>query len=85
METEQLETQQIASAGVRFRARALLTLGWLLFGFSAVLLVLHFTWMWHRLGRSAPLIAVGLGMDALVGLVLIVVGSRVRRNFRNKL
>ncbi len=82
METEQLERTKLTRGTAQFRARVLLTLGWLLFTFSIVLLAVQVLWMWPRMGRGAPLIAVGLAMDAAVGMVLIVMGTRARARSR---
>ena len=85
MDTEQLEATKLTRATSEFRSRVLLSLGWLFFGFSVIMLSIHVVWMWNRVGRGAPLIAVGLVMDALVGLALIIMGSRARRFHRNKI
>ncbi len=78
------ETNLLASTDVKvplmLRSRALRSLGWTLLLLALVLLSFHVLWMWHRLGRGAWLVAIGLGMDALVGLGLIWAGNRAKRN-----
>ncbi|ABF42700.1 hypothetical protein Acid345_3699 [Candidatus Koribacter versatilis Ellin345] len=63
-----------------FRPRLLRSLGWTLLLLALVMLSFHVLWMWNRLGRGAWLVAIGLGMDALVGLGLIWAGNRAKRN-----
>lgn len=62
-----------------FRRRVLLTVGWGLLLFALLFLVVQALWMWQRLGRGAPIIAIGLLMEAVVGLGFIIAGSRTRR------
>jgi hypothetical protein len=63
-----------------FRARVFLILGWTLLVLSLAFLAIDVLWMWRMLGnRAAPLVAIGLLMDAIVGLGLIIAGHRIRR------
>lgn len=78
-ETVPLEEVKKAQAPVFLRSRVLTIAGWTLLFFSLALLCLHVLWMWTRMGSSAPLVAFGLFMDALVGLGLIIAGNKIRR------
>lgn len=62
-----------------FRRQVLLTVGWGLLLFALLFLVVQALWMWQRLGRGAPIIALGLIMEGVVGLGFIIAGSRARR------
>jgi len=78
-----MEIQTEAGTEVRLplmlRSRVLLSLGWTLLVLALAMLSFHVLWMWNRLGKGAWLVAVGLGMDALVGIGLIWAGNRARR------
>lgn len=74
----EVEEKKIVPAPPQLRSRVLLTLGWALLTLSLALLSFHLLWMWKRMGTGAPLVAVGLIMDALVGAGLIVIGKRAR-------
>lgn len=79
---EQIETAQqtrIEPAPLLLRAKALSVLGWSLLILSLVLLTFHVLWMWKRMGSGAPLVAVGLIMDAFVGIGMIFAATRLRR------
>ena len=77
-ELQQAEERKLAPAPLLIRRRMLLGLGWGLLLLSLIFLAVQVLWMWQRLGRGAPLIAIGLFMDAVVGLGLIIFGSRLR-------
>jgi hypothetical protein len=77
--TEQLEKTKIAPSPLILRSRMLIVLGWTLLILSAAMLVFHLLWMWKRMGTGAPLVGIGLLVDALVGIGMIIPGSRVRR------
>ncbi len=74
-----LEETRITRAPALLRSRVLLTIGWTLLLLSLALFAFHMLWMWKRMAAGAPMVAVGLGMDALVGLGLIIAGVRARR------
>ncbi len=80
MTETQIEAGTNARVPLMLRSRALLVLGWTLLVLALVMLSFHVLWMWNRLGRGAWLVAIGLGMDALVGLGLIWAGNRAKRN-----
>jgi hypothetical protein len=80
------ETQQVQADGIKvakdplvLRSRVLRTLGWTLLVLSLALLSFHVLWMWKRMGTGAPLVGIGLLLDALVGVGLIIVGNRTQR------
>lgn len=78
MTETQLEARTDSKAPLLLRSRVLLTLGWTLLALALVMLTFHVLWMWNRLGRVAWIVAIGLGMDALVGLALIWAGNRAK-------
>jgi hypothetical protein len=78
-ETEPEQETRIVPAPMLLRSKVLFLLGWSLLLLSVVLLSFHMLWMWKRMGSGAPLVAVGLFMDALVGIGMIVAAGRVRR------
>lgn len=61
------------------RERTLRIAGWTLLLLSLVLLAFHVLWMWKRLGHVAPIVAAAIAMDAVVGVGLIIAGSRIHR------
>lgn len=81
MVNSQLQEQptKLAPAPAILRSSVLLIIGWSLLILSTVLLTFHVLWMWRRIGNGAPLIAIGLVMDGLVGIALIVISLRARR------
>ena len=79
-ELQQVEEKKIVVAPALFRARTLTILGWGLLVLSLAFLAIDLGWMWRYVGnRVAPLVAVGLVMDAVVGFALIIAGHRIRR------
>ena len=74
----QLKESTATKAPLLLRSRVLKSLGWTLLLLALVMLSFHVLWMWSRLGRGAWLVAIGLGMDALVGLGLIWAGNRAQ-------
>ena len=79
-ELQQAEEKRIVAASALFRARTFTMLGWGLLVLSLVFLAIDLGWMWRYVGtRAAPLVAVGLVMDAVVGIALIIAGHRIRR------
>jgi hypothetical protein len=78
-QTESGQQIRIVPAPVLLRSKVLFVLGWSLLILSLALLSFHMLWMWKRMGTGAPLVAVGLLMDALVGIGMIVAGARMRR------
>jgi sterol desaturase/sphingolipid hydroxylase (fatty acid hydroxylase superfamily) len=78
-ETRLAEGTKVESAPVVLRSRVLLTAGWVLLILSLALLAFHVLWMWKRMGRGAPLVGIGLVMDALVGVGLMIAANRTRR------
>lgn len=78
-ETQSVEENRIVAAPNLVRSRFLLILGWALLILSVALLAVHVLWMWKRMGAGAPLVGIGLGIDALVGLGMIIVGIRRRK------
>lgn len=77
---QQAAEEEKATVPLRFRARVFLILGWILLVLSLAFLAVDVLWMWRLWGnRAAPLVAVGLLMDAIVGLGLIIAGHRIRR------
>ena len=80
MAETQLEAGTYGKVPVLLRSRVLLSLGWTLLVLALAMLSFHLLWMWNRLGRGAWLVAIGLAMDALVGLGLIWTGNRAKRN-----
>jgi|NGEPerStandDraft_6_1074524.scaffolds.fasta_scaffold247625_2 hypothetical protein len=78
-ETQSVEETRIVAVPNLVRSRFLLVLGWALLILSVALLTVHVIWMWKRMGTGAPLVGIGLVIDALVGLGMIIAGVRVRR------
>lgn len=79
LEVQEAE-HRVAAAPVNFRARVFVILGWTLLLISLAFLAVDVLWMWRLFGnRAAPLVAIGLLMDAIVGLALIIAGHRIRR------
>lgn len=78
-EMQQAEETKITKDPAIFRARVLRTLGWTLLVLSLVLLSFHVLYMWKRMGRGAPLVGLGLFIDALVGVGLIIAAKRTQR------
>jgi hypothetical protein len=76
---EAQEAEHRVVAPVIFRARVFVILGWTLLVISLTFLAVDVLWMWRLIGnRAAPLVAIGLVMDAIVGLGLIIAGHRIR-------
>jgi hypothetical protein len=78
-ETQSVEATRTVVASNLVRSRFLLVLGWALLILSVALLTFHVLWMWKRMGTGAPLVGIGLVIDALVGLGMIIAGVRIRR------
>ena len=78
-ETQSVEATRIVAASNLVRSRFLLVLGWALLILSVALLTVHVLWMWKRMGTGAPLVGIGLAIDALAGLGMIIVGIRRRK------
>ncbi len=78
-EMQSVEENRIAAAPNLARSRLLLVLGWALLILSVALLTIHVLWMWKRMGTGAPLVGIGLVIDALVGLGMVIAGVRIRR------
>lgn len=76
-ESQQLETKGSTTPLV-MRARLLTTVGWALLVLSLGMLTFHALWMWKRMGRGAPFVAIALGLDALVAVGLIYAGNKLR-------
>jgi hypothetical protein len=55
------------------------SLPWTLLILSLCLLTFHMLWMWRRLGSGAPLVGIGLLIDAFVGIGLIIAGRKSRQ------
>ncbi len=79
MPDPQVDASTDDNVPLMLRSRALLLMGWILLLLALVMLSFHVLWMWNRLGRGAWLVAIGLGMDALVGLGLIWAGNRAKQ------
>lgn len=78
-ETQSVEATRIVAASNLVRSRFLLVLGWALLILSVALLTVHVLWMWKRMGTGAPLVGIGLVIDAVAGLGMIIVGIRRRK------
>jgi sterol desaturase/sphingolipid hydroxylase (fatty acid hydroxylase superfamily) len=79
VEIEQVEASRSVKPPLVMRARLLLTVGWTLLLLALGLLSFHALWMWKRMGRGAPFVAIALVLDALVGIGLIYAGNKLRR------
>ncbi len=79
MPQAELQASTDMKVPLMLRSRVLLSLGWTLLVLALVMLTFHVLWMWQRFGRGAWLVAIGLGMDALVGIGLIWAGNRLSR------
>ena len=78
-ETQELDHTTRPRTPAFLQARVLTGLGWTLLSFSVVLFVFHLLWMWRRMGSGAPMVAIGLAMEAVVGIGLIIAGKHARR------
>ena len=76
---EPAQETKLAPTPVLLRSKVLFVLGWSLLVLSVALLAFHMLWMWDRMGSGAPLVAVGLLMDAIVGIGMILAAARIRR------
>ena len=77
-ETQQLEATSSVKPPIVMRSRLLITVGWILLILALGMLSFHALWMWKRMGRGAPFVAVALALDALVGIGLIYAGNKLR-------
>lgn len=77
-QVQQLDSTKSTRPPALLRSRVLLIVGWALMLLSLALLGFHMLWMWKRMGTGAPMVAVALGLDALVGLGLIITVYRTR-------
>ncbi len=77
-ETQQVEIGRGVKPPLVLRARLLLTVGWTLLVLALGMLSFHALWMWKRMGRGAPYVAIALVLDALVAVGLIYAGNKLR-------
>jgi uncharacterized membrane protein YidH (DUF202 family) len=77
-QTEPVEDTSTVKSPLARRARPLLIVGWTLLILALGMLSFQALWMWKRMGRGAPIVAIALVLDALVGIGLIYAGNKLR-------